>query len=85
MSEEQRVLREVVLADGRVHEIAGRVLHVGTRGESGVEVWVQSNPLLVDRYVVLGTGDLVAPGWEHVGTAITPSGALVWHLFRVPS
>lgn len=78
------MLREVVLVDGRVHEIAGRVLHVGTRVEGAVEVWVQESPLLVEGYVVLGTGEEVPAGWVHVGSAVTPSGALVWHLFRVP-
>ena len=82
----RQVFRSTVPVDDQWHtiELGGPILHIATRGEDYVEVWFLDDPATVahDRtFRVYGTGQLGVEG-EHVGTAITPSGRLVWHLFE---
>lgn len=64
--------------------LPGPILHVASRRHGIVEVWFRTNgqPYDVDLRV-FGTGhELPAGDVRHVGTAIEPSGHLVWHLMQ---
>lgn len=84
--------RYTVPVDDRPHllQLTGRILHVAKRDRSSVEVWAYASagPAVVRRVQVFGTGQQlpndVTPE-RHLGTAITPGGHLVWHLFEVPA
>lgn len=84
----RRVYRTSVPVDDGWHTITmrGPILHVATRFEDQVEVWHldDDETAASDRtFRVVGTGHSFAPALAtHVGTAITPSGVLVWHLFE---
>lgn len=84
----RRVWREVVPVDDEPHELAlsGPIVHVGSRRIDEVEVWFEHKaghvPVLHDVRV-FGTGHAVPDGARHLGTAIEPSGALVWHLYSL--
>lgn len=75
-----------VIADRRVVSMTGPILHVAARQEDSVEVWWLHDTDIepVDRaFQVVGTGhDLASALATHIGSAITPSGNLVWHLFE---
>lgn len=84
----RRALRWSVPVDDQWHPIGGgQVLHVDARSNGTVEVWTlettSTTPLSVPRTVrVYGTGHPIAEAdTEHIGTALTPDGALVWHVF----
>lgn len=85
----RHVLRTQIFADDQWHTIdfRGPIVHVATRSESYVEVWFidDSEMKPAPRTVrVFGTGHQLAPeAGEHIGSAITPSGRLVWHLFEM--
>lgn len=88
MPEVRTILREVIPVDGSPHpvEMRGPVVHVATRGEDYVELWILYDPAVVPHrrvFRVVGTGQ---PGIEgrHVGTAVTPSGRFAWHLMELP-
>ena len=51
---------------------------------SAVELWVMDTPepKPTRSFRVYGTGQQLPPDIEHVGTALTPGGQLVWHLFE---
>lgn len=84
----QHVYRYVVLADDlwETFEFSGPILHVATRHELSVELWVLDDPeqpLTTHSFRVFGTGQpLTDDVSQHIGTAITPSGRFVWHLFE---
>lgn len=85
----RQVFRCAVPVDDRWHtvEMRGPVLHVATRGHDYVELWFLDDDALpvADRtFRVFGTGHAGVEG-AYVGTAITPSGRLVWHLFEQTS
>jgi len=64
--------------------LRGPVLHVATRHRDEVEVWFLNDPELEPQsreFTVVGTGHAM-PAGRHVGTAIVPGGALVWHLLE---
>lgn len=83
----RKVYREVVYP-GRWHEVElrGPILHVATRQEDAVEFWHlhdDEQPATLHAFIIQGTGSTLAPALaRHVGTAITPSGRFVWHLFE---
>ena len=83
----RRVLRWMIPADDQWHELTtpGPILHVATRAEAYAEVWALDDPdghVMTTRWLrVFGTGQLGVEG-EYVGTAITPSRKLVWHVFE---
>ncbi len=86
----RRVLRELVPVDDQVHELAvtGPIVHVAARREDAVDVWWVYDSDVPERVLlvrVFGTGHLVPAGPEYLGTAVTPSGRLVWHLFADPA
>lgn len=82
----RRVLRWVIPADDQWHEISanGGIVHVATRAEPYAEVWSIVNDDLPDevrRLRIYGTGAPLDPEGHYVGSAVTPSGRLVWHVF----
>lgn len=83
-----RIFRYEIPVDDRWHTVRlpGPIVHVATRRPDAVEVWATTagfGPYDVDLTVV-GTGQPYPADPEiiHVGTAIIPGGALVWHLLR---
>jgi hypothetical protein len=84
-----RIFRHTIPVDDQAHylDLNGPIVHVATRDPRFVEVWAVENE---DAYrtrrefVVVGTGHPYNHFWKHVGTAIDPSGLLVWHLMEVP-
>jgi hypothetical protein len=78
------ILRVSIPVDARWHtvELGGPIVHVATRELHEVEVWFLNDPQVEPisrRFTVVGTGH-DTQGGTHVGTAIAPGGALVWHL-----
>ena len=84
-----RIFRYEVPVDGRPHVLrlsVSPVLHVACRKAEMVELWVMDcgDPPIERTFQVVGTGHPLPDGWVgHWGTAITPSGQLVWHLLEV--
>ncbi len=79
-----KIYRIEIQADDRWHKVmmSGPIVHVATRTEDVVEVWYEhepSAPTQARSFRVFGTGQSGVMG-KHVGTAVTPSGRLVWHL-----
>lgn len=72
-------------SDWQTVRLPGPIVHVATRRPDVVEVWATTHGFGaydVDLMVV-GTGHkYVATDVEHVGTAVVPGGAYVWHLIR---
>lgn len=67
-------------------QLSGRILHVACRSMGVVEVWAlhTDEPAITRSFRVYGTGQPLPPGIDYVGTALTPGGQLVWHLFESP-
>jgi hypothetical protein len=89
----RRVLRWEVPVDDAWQPIGnGRVLHVACRPDADdvVHVWtLEDGPEIpegdsLNRYArVFGTGHTLTPdAGNHLGTALTTNGVLVWHLFE---
>jgi hypothetical protein len=86
---DRRVYRSVIdlNGDGRVTlDATGPIVHVGSRHEDQVEIWhlhqqdVKPTPV---NLAVYGTGyPIGGDAVDHLGSVITPSGRLVWHVFR---
>lgn len=50
-------------------------------------VWVEvdtNQPQVDVMFQVVGTGQPVATGAQHVGSVLTAGGSLVWHVYEVP-
>lgn len=83
----RRVLRWAIPADDEWHEVNanGGIVHVATRAEPYAEVWTivhDDRPEEKRMLRAYGTGQPVtATDAAYVGTAVTPSGRLVWHVF----
>lgn len=82
----RRVLRYEVPADdvGRSIDLRGPIVHVATRDRNLVEIWVlddDTTPYRPRGFRVYGTGHPVLG--DYVGSAVTPDGVAVWHLFEV--
>lgn len=83
-----RIVRHTIEVDDDEHLLTvpdqgNPFLHVAAREESSVDVWVLDGPDLPTRTAhlrVVGTGHEIAPTERWVGTAVTPSQWLVWHL-----
>lgn len=90
MSEQRtaRILRFEVLVDDQWHSIQlpGPIVHVAARLPDAVEVWATTDGFGAQEVdlMVVGTGQPYPAGGQvcHVGTAIVPGGALVWHLMQ---
>ncbi|GAA0720018.1 hypothetical protein Drose_06300 [Dactylosporangium roseum] len=86
------VLRHTIPVDDAWHDVPlpGPIVHVATRDPHVVEVWTLHSDAKPETAVtrtlrVYGTGQPVTEPVQHVGTAIVPGGALVWHLMeRMP-
>lgn len=86
----QRIFRFQVPVDGEWYafDLNGPVVHVAARTEDIVEFWTvydDVDPVTTDRsqsFKVLATGQLIPTDAKYVGTAVTPSGRLVWHLVQ---
>lgn len=81
-----RILRETIPVDDQDHvlKLSGPIVHVATRAEDAVEVWRVDDPTAPEDWLqvrVVGTGHEYSG--NHLGSAITPSGRLVWHLIHV--
>lgn len=88
----RRVLRWVIPADDKWHRIDApkeSIVHVATRAEPYAEVWTMpyAEVWTMDDgqpgeswLRVFGTGHEITEG-AYIGTAVTPSGRLVWHVF----
>jgi hypothetical protein len=68
------------------------ILHVATQPigptTAGVYAWALVDPdaaHVVRQIGYFATGDEIPAGSEYVGTAVTPSGAFVWHVFEAPA
>lgn len=84
-----RVRREVVPVDDEDHrkEVGLRsILHVATRSDDVVELWHEFTPSrdagIWRTFRVFGTGQPIPKGYIHRGTALTPGGQFVWHLYE---
>lgn len=82
------VLKWTVPVDDQAHPIgAGKVLLVASQyGDPGeVQVWTEESADIGIRptreATVIGTGQAVPDGHEHIGSVVTMSGALVWHVY----
>jgi hypothetical protein len=84
------IFRQVISLNDRWNTIylSGPIVHVATRHEDCVEIWFIDDPAAEARprtLRVYGTGHAIdEPRAEHVGSAVTPSGRLVWHLMELP-
>jgi hypothetical protein len=84
----RRVLRLSVPVDDQWHTVHlhGPILHIATRRRAVVEIWflddsAQSRTAHIVR--AFGTGHTIPDDvGAYIGTAVTPDGALVWHLFE---
>jgi hypothetical protein len=82
------IYRQVIAVDDRWHtvELRGPILHIAARNEDAVEFWHlhdTDQPATAHTFRVVGTGHTLPPVFDrYVGTAITPSGALAWHLIE---
>lgn len=81
-----RVLRHEVPVDDRWHalQLSGPIVHVASRNPRSVEVWAIATaaPSVTRGFRAFGTGQALPPDVQHVGTAVTAGGQLVWHLFE---
>lgn len=83
-------MRWEVPVDDRPHTLplTGQIVHVACRQVDLVEVWSlddgsgEPDPR---TFQVVGTGHAFPDDWQYRGTALSPSGRLVWHLMEVPS
>lgn len=71
---------------------SAKVIHVATvpvtPTTEGVFVWVEVDPsenAEPRRIGYFATGDLIPSDAVHVGTAVTPNGAFVWHVYESPA
>ena len=92
-----RIFRHEVPVDDKWHWIGlqGDPLSVGCRRLDVVEFWTihsddDSAESRERAFIVVGTGHelpYIKDGerWRHWGTAVTPGGALVWHLLEATS
>jgi hypothetical protein len=81
------VLRHEVPVDDTWHDVRlpGPVVHIATRRPDVVEIWTlhtDGGPEVTRTFRVYGTGQPITDAVRHVGTAIVPGGALVWHLME---
>ncbi len=88
------VLRWEVPVDDQAHAIgAGPVCHVACfpRDRDVVQVWtledlpvgIPERPMPMVEVRVFGTGQGIPDGCEHLGSAVTSDGMLVWHVLSV--
>jgi hypothetical protein len=80
------IYRYVVPVDDQAHfiELTGEIRAVGCRSPWNVEFWAEHNTEArpVERtFQVFGTGHPLPHQARHVGTAVAPGDALVWHLY----
>jgi hypothetical protein len=84
----RQVFRTAIPVDDSWHtiELSGPIVHVATRFEDYIEIWFINDPAATPQlraFRTLGTGHPLPPAAAtHIGTAVTPSGNLVWHLFE---
>ena len=85
----KRVLRYEVPVDGESHLIPTEwyhVVHVDTRNPEIVEIWAEDIEGETHKGVcvqVFGTGHEIPITALHLGSVVTDSGNLVWHLYEV--
>jgi hypothetical protein len=83
-----RVVRWTVPVDDQPHvlPLSGAVLHVASRQAGEVDLWTRDSggPTIDRTFQVVGTYHPYPSDWTHVGTAVTASGAFVWHLMELP-
>lgn len=83
------IYRYVVPVDDQAHLIVltGPIVHVATRSEATVEFWAvaDSDGEPTTHWLqVIGTGHPMSESAVNViGTAVTPTGRLVWHLVEM--
>jgi hypothetical protein len=80
------MLRWTIPADDQWHEVNanGGIAFVATRAEPYAEVWTivhDDFPEENRSLRIYGTGAPIDSGGDYIGSAITPSGRLVWHVF----
>lgn len=88
----KRVLKWPVPVDDHEHPIgAGKVVHVDCAGESRVVyVWTEQHATTrrtghgLSSARVYGTGQPIPDDAEHIGSAVTAGGMLVWHVYALP-
>jgi hypothetical protein len=89
------VLKWPVAVDDRVHRIGGgQIVHVACQDPREIDcvmVWTieprparGESPVPTREVQVFGTGQPLPFFADHLGTAITANGQLVWHLFALP-
>lgn len=83
------VYHYVVPVDDHAHRIGltGPIVHVASRYETAVEFWAIADVNAEETlhwFQVIGTGHAMPePSKGVVGSAVTPSGQLVWHLIEL--
>jgi hypothetical protein len=88
-----RIIRHTIEVNDLVHLVPvpdqpDPYLHLAARREDAVDLWVLDGPNLPTReahLLVVGTGQTITPNQRWVGTAVTPSMRLVWHLVEETS
>ena len=79
-----RVLKWSVPVDDKFHSIgSGKVVLTECQyGPDTVQVWTEEKGEPVERSAkVIGTGQEAPDFTEHVGSAVTAGGTLVWHVY----
>ena len=64
------------------------IVHVGVK-QGRPCLWIEQDVEAIGartlRWAILGTGQEIPRGYEHLGTFLLNDGEFVWHVFRLPS
>lgn len=94
MTQQGVIHRAELPIDDRPHgiDLTGEILHTASRRPGALDVWYQARPAGMDpmrrSFQIVGTGQPIPAHLglylhsTHAGTAITPDGALVWHVLE---
>lgn len=74
-------LQKLLIGDGKILNIAE-----DRSGLGRIDIWYEAKGDLLTQhtstFVVVGTGQVVPEGFDHMGTVVMQSG-LVWHIYRL--
>jgi hypothetical protein len=87
---ETRVFRQRLMVKSDLQGLLvghGKIIHLAEdrQGLNQIDIWFESTgddkKLHASKFAVVGTGDRVPYGFEHVGTVVMKN-ELVWHIYR---
>lgn len=89
-TETRTVYRQRIPVDDEWHTVRiaeGSELHAAARTEDSVDLWYLHDPAqpgagVHRRFRIFGTAQPLPADATHVRSAVTPDGAIVWHLFE---